>query len=241
MGSSNFELESAAYDALKNWVDDAKKVKTAFERASLPLPPTLARALGHEDASKRRSPAAIRVEEPERPVEAKEGWVWLPITEALTISLVKAVLRGEEGPVKPKDVIDRIADLRNDLASGGVYNSAPRLIRDEIIEKVDGMWRLIAPDRCPVIKDVHLWGNPENLQKQEVAAHRRLLIVHLLEVFPGGLQVLQVVEQLKKMEQCKSPVTKDLVKADMTAMQDDKRVKRAGNSKKWVLTNQEEE
>ena len=63
------------------------------------------------------------------------------------------------------------------------------------------------------------------------------MIEKILNEFESGLQVLQIVDRLKKQPSSSQfPCNKDLVKADMASMQDNRLVKKAGNSKKWVLT-----
>ncbi len=66
-----------------------------------------------------------------------------------------------------------------------------------------------------------------------------MLVLHVLKVFKGGLQILQIVDMLQHMGQCLAPVSKDLVKADMEVMQDEKKVKKQGNSGKWVLAQED--
>jgi hypothetical protein len=120
-----------------------------------------------------------------------------------------------------------------------VYNTGRTLENAGIIAKKDDGWLLCGNQPVPVLNGKYVWAPAESLQKYELAAHRRELILHILAVFKVGLQTLQIVEMLSRMDQCKAPVNKDLVKADMEILQDAKKVKRAGNSKKWVLAQED--
>ena len=65
-------------------------------------------------------------------------------------------------------------------------------------------------------------------------AHRRIVIRHLLKA-SGGLQIVQLVKQLRESGLCHAPMTKDLLKMDFSVMQKAGTVRRVGNSKKWEL------
>jgi hypothetical protein len=233
-----FERESEAYAGLQRLMDDAKAAKTLFERAGLPIPAPLARMLG-DGRSGSGIHGAITVppiEEPERPPGVGPDWLWVCVRNAITITLVKSLLGRSDVALRPKDVVDQVIKIRPDLSTGGIYNSATPLERAGLLTRETDGWLRTTGWVAPVLNGKFVWGSVESLQKQEVAWHRRQLILHMLSVYRTGLQVLQIVENLQKMPQCKSPVSKDLVKADMEVLQEEKKVKRAGASKKWVLT-----
>ncbi len=71
--------------------------------------------------------------------------------------------------------------------------------------------------------------------KQELAARRREAVLHILKLFPSGLQNLQIVEQLETCAWLKTPLNKDLMKADIEELKKAGRVKRVGNTNKWAL------
>lgn len=237
------QREMEAYSSLSKLLDDAQRTRDLFVAAKLDIPAPLLRLTGEN--GKERPPAVVAtiptMELPPKPAAAGDDWVFVPMDGAYPMTLVKALLRNSGGAMKPRELVDAIQSLRPELGSGGVYNTGPRLEKAGIIEKSDHGWVLVEEDTGPILTNEGVWGHPKELQKQEVAAHRRALLVHVLSLYKSGLQVVQIVEQLKGCIQCKAPVTKDLVKADMLALQEEKRVKRAGNSKKWVLTNQEDE
>ena len=231
--SETFELESEAYESLRSLLEQAKTTKTLFHRAGLPMPTPLARLLGNvrQAAANRK----VAIQSKNRPDEAGPSWVGVPVAGASVGSLVKSFLR-EDSEMRPKEAVERLSEVRPDLASGSVYNCGPKFVNSGLITKVEGNWVLQRPDDCPMLRGDLLWGPPEVFQKQDLALHRRKLIEKILVEFKGGLQVLQIVEQLKKTPTASGfPCSKDLVKADMASMQESRLVKKAGNSKKWVL------
>jgi hypothetical protein len=62
-----------------------------------------------------------------------------------------------------------------------------------------------------------------------------MVVRYLLETSPDGLQIMQVYRQLKDAEWLKVPLSKDLIKADLLIMKEEKKVRPIGNSKKWTL------
>lgn len=234
-----FDRESEAFEALNELIGHARTTREAFVRAGLALPAPLVRFFGEsgdeERASQSPGVTVPPLREPPRPKEASDGWIYVPIDEALTITLVRAILRKRGEASRPKDVADEIIQRRPTLVAGGVYNTGPRLEKAGVIRKTPEGWALADFGSGPIVDDENVWAHPRDLQKSEVAWHRRMIIVHLLSVYKSGLQVLQIVEQLQAFSQCKAPVSKDLVKTDMQVLADQKRVRRAGNSKKWVL------
>ena len=75
--------------------------------------------------------------------------------------------------------------------------------------------------------------------KQELAAHRRVGVLHLLRLHPAGLQTTQILEQLRNCAWLHAPVNKELIQADMEFLEGQKKVRRRGNSKKWELVPEE--
>jgi hypothetical protein len=65
-----------------------------------------------------------------------------------------------------------------------------------------------------------------------------MAILHVLGQFPGGLQIVQIVEMLLDKSPWfhrDIPCNKDHVKEDMEELAAQQKVRRQGNSKKWVL------
>lgn len=238
MEETRFGREAAAYASLQGLMQEAQRTKELFDAASLPVPAPLARMLGGEEESEngvRRGVEIPPLPGPPRPSGVPSEWVWIYVDDCMSGTLVQACLREFDGSAKPKQLVDRITSLRPDLGAGGIYNVGPRLEKSGTITRRDGAWNLVSPEEVPKTQGKHVWASVKDFQKQEVASHRRMIIVHLLKMYKGGLQVAQIVEQLSRFDQCKAPVSKDLVKADMEILAGEKKVRRTGNSKKWVV------
>jgi hypothetical protein len=127
---------------------------------------------------------------------------------------------------------------RNDpnVNQGSIYNIGPRLESQGLIERAAAGWRLLDISRAPILTDTVAWGPHQGIfNKHEVAAHRRIAIMHLLESSSDGLQTMQITRHLKTWDFCKAPVDKDLVKWDITCLRKGKLVRQIGNTRKWTL------
>ena len=94
-------------------------------------------------------------------------------------------------------------------------------------------WRLLDPTSAAVLHEGHLWGLPSLFEKQEIAAHRRDSLLHLLRTCEDGLQIVQATKMLRACEWMKAPATKDLLKVDTQLLQEQGLIRRVSNSKKW--------
>ncbi len=124
MGDFNREME--AYSALQHLLDDAQKAKSLFERAGLSLPDPLARLLNEAktgSAARSGSLTVPPIEEPPKPAGVGHDWVWVPIEDAITITLVKAILGKSSTAMRPRDIADQVLAIRPNLSTGGIYNS----------------------------------------------------------------------------------------------------------------------
>jgi hypothetical protein len=143
-----------------------------------------------------------------------------------------AVLRANAAPMRPRDIIEQVQGYSPDVGATVIYNMGPRLKGDLIDTSSDG-WTLRHPEQAPLVTNGYLWGLPASLAVHEVAAFRRHGILHILKFFDSGLELLQLVEWLKKCQQwVKAPVNKDLVKADIAELAEAGKIKRRGNTRK---------
>jgi hypothetical protein len=240
MDVSSFSKERDAYEALTALMVHAQKVRELFAVAGLSTPEPLLRLLGGAQAdgiNKDRGRPTISFNIPvpgERPQEATDEWIWIPLKDLSPTGLLLAVLRSHTGYMPSKAAVEAISAIRKGLNPGSIFNIAARL-SGTLIERSSDGWMLKPGAISPVLCGEYAWGPEGAFGKYELAAHRRLLIRHLLIANDAGLQIVQIMSQLINSGLCHAPVTKELVKADLEAMQKEGRARRRGNSKKWEL------
>ncbi len=242
-GQQKWRLEGKAYESFRKLMASADETRTLFEEADLELPEPLARFLGvvpHEEAQGLR----ISVSPPPHPPcppEADPDWIWVPIHDLLLQTMMLAIMRGHGGPISAKAIQEKASVYDPDVNLTSLYNAGARLEKDEILSKLEHGWSLNNPSDAPVLHGEYAWGPPRVFSRQEIAAHRRLIIHHLLSVAPDGMQVMQIVRHFRQDPALYPPalgaVTKDLVKIDLEKMSSYRRVRRVGQSRKWVAIN----
>jgi hypothetical protein len=247
MSSDRIDAERQAITSLMELYEQADKCRKLYERAELTLPEALQRFLGMSEQAAKQSVNrpmgnTVKIPEPAKkdgPDGANSDWVSIDAASASATAIALAVLRGAGAAVRPKDLFQRVTDVLPGVPSGTLANIGTRLGGDVIARGEDG-WRLSKPEMAGILYAGRLWAPLSILTKQELAAHRREAIFHVLKHFPTGLQTVQLVEQLQNCEWVHAPVNKDLLKADMEALAQDGKVRRRGNSKKWEITSGEE-
>lgn len=240
---TDFTKEAVAYQALARLLESAQDCKRMFEEAGVgSLPNPLMRLLGEEGVLT-LSPPALRarmtIPPPPRP-SAPEGvaheWIWVPVADLKATNLVLAILRGAGRPTPAREVIEGVQRLRPDISKGTIANIGTRLGDTTIVRSDDG-WCLAQGRLAPILHGEYAWGPVEFFEPHEIAAHRRLAILHILHSQPDGLQIMQITKTLQ--ESCpwlprEIPRTKDLVKMDMDALDVSGVAKRVvGHSGKW--------
>jgi hypothetical protein len=242
MKLDQIQLEREAIQSLSELYEKAMACHELYERAHLALPESLKRFLGIHESRGEVTPEKIFKQshvpppnEPSRPAEASDDWIYIRTRDASVNSLVLAFLRSSNGPLRPREISELISRANPEAASGSVANAGTRLQADNSIERTDEGWRLLRPEIAGVVSGDFLWARPSTLSKQDVAAHRRDAILHLLSQFPSGLQVVQIVEQLRLCPWVQAPSSKDLLKADMEVLESRGLVRQRGNSRKWEL------
>lgn len=217
---------------------DGESVRQLFAEAGVPLPSRLAQFLGHDGIAPDTRIIIPPPSTPRRPAHGEPAWIWVPITDLLAKNLVLGVLRSSDVPMTPKKVIDEArrlgASVKND---GSVMNLGKPLFEDGTIARTEDGWVLKKDRRAPLISDGFAWGPLDIFTVQEVAAHRRQLILHILRLSPSGLQQAQLVSNLEACDWRNGvPVGKDLIKLDIDALAKDNRVRRVGATSKWEAT-----
>ena len=240
MNLDRFNAEREAVQSLMEMYEQSKKCQQLFERADMALPEALQRFLGMNGNSPKAAgharstahiPAPTRPHEPEG---AEPDWIWINVQDSSPTSAALAILRAAKEPVRAKDIVARVTELLPTVPRGSIANVGTRL-EGKLIERTPDGWKLLNPAKAGIIRDGLLWGPPAIFSKQELAAHRRDAILHVLKHYPSGLQTVQIVEQLHNCSWVQAPINKDLLKADLEVLDTAKKVKRRGNTKKWEI------
>ena len=248
MNWERIDAERLALQSLMDLYEQAKKCQQLFEGAQMALPEALQRFLGVSEHTAKSTPQHQRqsavIPPPERtnaPEGAGPDWIWIDARSASATAVALAFLRSAaDAPVRPKDLFAQITTVLPGALNGTIANIGTRL-GGEVIERGNEGWRLLKPEMAGIIHDGLLWAPPSVLSKQELAAHRRDAILHILKHFPTGLQTVQLVEQLSNCPWVHAPVNKDLLKADMEVMDSERKVRRRGNSKKWEISPEDQQ
>jgi hypothetical protein len=241
----NYDQLNAEMDAVQRFIrliEHAKECKMAYDRARMPLPESLQHFFGMNGAKpEEKVPSHIPPpERPEMPPGGEDDWIWINVNKAGATNVTLAILRGANESIRAKDLVADVMNILPEVHRGTIANLGNRLEGDIIERSKDG-WRLIDPEKAGLISDGLFWGPPELFTKQELAAHRRDAILHILGHFEVGLQTSQIIEQLRKCLWVKAPVNKELVQDDIEILRQDGKIKRRGNSTKWELIKEQDE
>jgi len=241
------QAEQEAMQSYTALLEQARLCQQLYEHAGLALPDRIQRLLGapQSNGTGGRAPSispsahipALGFSPPAG--HRATDWISIDIREAQATAGILATLRAAAKPMRAGDVTTKVAELIPDVTYGTVANAGTRLSKEGIITRTDGGWKLLKPDQAGIIHEGRLWGPSSIFEKQEIAAHRREAILHILKHFPGGLQIVQLVEQLQACSWVHAPINKDLLKADMQILAGGKKVRRVGNTRKWTLAQSE--
>lgn len=242
--SDRFNLESKAFSSLGALMQQAAECRSLFEAARLPLPEPLRRMLGDQSPEPSAPVAKMTLlppEHPPRPAHWESSWIWLAVSSLTATSLVCGLLREAKAPLSPKEILAKCEEMGIDAVKGSIANIGTRLSAGASpkISRGNGAWALVDPSRAPVLHAGHAWGPPEIFDKQELAAHRRDGVIHLLKASDDGYQIVQITKILRQCDWVHAPVTKDLIKVDLQMLQADGKAKRVGNSGKWRATHKD--
>src|SRR5271165_5490350 len=198
---NRIQAEHDAIRSLSQLYEDAQRCKELYEHAQMSLPEPLKRFLGLEvpagqSANQERLTFQVPAPSRKRPDGADMDWVWVRIQDCTPTTLICAALRAAGGSLQSREAIEAVQKLK-DLPGGSIYNSATRLQREQVLDRADGWWHLTKPDTAPIIDGDVVWGAPATFDKIELATHRRLAILHILSFYEAGLQIVQLVEQLR--------------------------------------------
>lgn len=237
------QAETEALQSLVQLYAQAKQCKQLYERAHMMPPEPLRRFLDIPPEEHKPAPIAtkltVEIPRPEhkRPGQATDEWVWVSVLDCRPTVLIPAIMENANEPLRAVDIVKLVVGaLNGTVAPGSVYNAVARLKQQEVIEKnEDGVWQLLQPEMAGVIYQGFVWGPAKVFLKEELAAHRREAILHILSYFSAGLELVQIVEQLQNCRWMKAPANKDLLKADIQVLEADRKIKRRGHTRKWEL------
>ncbi len=235
--------EIRALESLSKLMKAAEECRNLFDEAGMDYPEPLRRVLGQikpEDAAGATRTIQIPPPPVSRPTGVGDGWIYVPKDALTPQTVVLGVLRDAAAPMPVGQIVSEVSANECDANDGSIANIGTRLQRLGIIERTDDGWRLLDKSKAPLLNGKYAWGPAEGVfMKQEVAARRREAIVYVLGLFPSGLMNMQIVEQLEACAWLKTPLSKDLVKMDLEDLKAAGRVKRVGNTNKWVLATEE--
>ncbi len=240
MKFDQIQFEEAAYDSVREVLAAARKCQELHERAGLSLPHRIQRMLGLISESSGSTPSGMssRVPKPERgnvPSGAEPDWISIPLTDGIVATLTLALLRAN-GPMKSKDVQDRIVDLKPETKPGSVANVGTRFKANATIMSTPDGWQLLKPESAAIIHEGKLWGPAVVFTPPELATYRREAILHILKYFASGLQVVQIVQEINSCDWWTSgTVNKDMLKADLPILAELGKLIQVGQSRKWKL------
>jgi hypothetical protein len=230
--------EEAAVKAFGQLMEQARQCRSLYERAGVAIPDRLSRFLGTSATVDRTKPEHPTIsvpppEPPPRPADWKEGWIWIPAAAANVSSLIRGILRAQGAPMTPKQIIEELGKYKSEVSAGSVANIGTRLNELGHIERSNGFW--FAPDasKFPVIHEGFVWGEQDIFEAQEVAAYRRICLLHVLRAHPDGLQTVQLTKTLGMCRWLRAPLSKDLVKADLEELLSEQKVRKVGHSGKY--------
>ena len=243
MKLDQIQIELEAYASIAATLEAGRRCQELHERAGLPMPPRIQWLLGisppPNGAPGPENKANAHIPAPDhlnRPAEAGSEWISIRVSDAIVTTVVLAILRAANGePVRSRDVTDRVMELLPNSTSGSVANAGTRLSTDEVIARSEDGWKLVKPEKAAIMQDGLLWGPIGIFAQQDIAAYRRDAILHVLKHFPKGLQVVQIVEQLRSCQWLHTAANKDILKLDMQVLMVARKVRRTGNPRKWQL------
>jgi hypothetical protein len=240
MSNDQLTAEQDAYQSVVELYQQIQKSVQLHQRAGLQIPDVLRRAMsvnGSGSKSNGRVASVSHIPAPmwrNKPDEAKPDWIRVELKQCTPTALVLAILRESKGPVRHRDLVTRVSEILPHVPSGSISNVGTRL-EGKLIERTPDGWKLIDIQSAGIMKDGALWGPPSIFGKYELAAHRREAILYLLEHHETGLELVQIVEELRKCSWVHAPTNKDLVKGDIEILDSDGAIRRRGNTRKWEV------
>lgn len=172
------------------------------------------------------------------PAGFKDGWIWVPASDKATQprTQVLAILRHVGAPIQVALLLSQLSAFRENVNEGSIANVGTALSKAGIIQRDERGWSLLRMDAAPQFASNYLWGPSEVFTPTELAWFRRATIKHVLRALPDGLQAMQIVNHLKNFDWLQASKGKEIVQDDLDALRKEKAIRRVGQSRKWVLS-----
>lgn len=230
--------EARALESLTKLMAAATECRTLFDEAGMDYPAPLKRLLGEGDTGGAiHGQNRLRIAPPHhvsRPAGVGDGWVYVPLNALTPQTIALGVLRAADEPLSPKRVTALIRERGTEVNEGSVANIGTRLEKEGVIRRTKDGWSLASLTKAPILNGSYAWGDQEVFTTHELAARRREAIIYVLSHFRDGLQTTQILTQLEGCTWLKTPLSKDLLKADIEELQRSEKIRR-GALKKWIV------
>jgi hypothetical protein len=237
------------YGGYQAFLTKCKEVRGLFEEAGMePLPSVSTlldlgdgRPAAQSSGSERPKLIVTPPPTPPRPAGAKPDWIWVPLAELTTQSLILCLLRDWNGPVPSQALFEQMQEFDPDVNHGSVLNAGARM-DGTLIERSKEGWQVIDKTKVPEQVGPNAWGPLSVFQPSEVTFYRRGLIRHILQANGRGMQLIEVYHRLK--DSGFLPGTgKDQVKGDLEALDAKGEIRAYGpvNRSRWVVVDKNEE
>ena len=244
MAFAKFELERKAHQALSDLYEQAVLCREFHERAGLKIPVGLERLFGDwtEEVSDDFDVLAITpLPSPPSPDLIPDSWVFIPVEDAGPTSLVLAILAIRTEPASTTEITAAATRYLKSGGLGNVSNSLSRLAQRGLVTRINERYSIVDAEKAPIIQGDYVWAHPETFSSQELAAYRRIAVIHVLKHSAEGLQSPQILDALVNAAWFKArPVTKDNIRGDLHSMEQGKAVVRFSDGK-WALPQSAEE
>jgi hypothetical protein len=168
-----------------------------------------------------------------RPRGVPSDWISIPLADATMQTLVLATLRAAGRAMAPKEIAAAIQAKGHSTSLGSITNIGGRI---DAIKRGPSGWTLLVPEKAPVVGEDALWGAPSVLTSPELAARRRLAILHALRSLAAdGVMAAELLTALGQCDWLRCPLSKDVLKADLENLSRGSSPRLVRDGKKWRL------
>jgi hypothetical protein len=244
---TNLQAEIKAATAYIRLLQEAEECRRLYTEADISLPEPLKRMLG--DEKKVSGPGGKQLEfptllrKPDRgdstPSEIGENWISIEAAKASPSTIALAIMRTVGEPIKAVDLASLVANYAPETVSGTIYNMLTRNHGRGLVEETPDGWKLVKPENAGVLSGAYIWAPPDRLMQSDMALHRREAILLILEQHPNQT-AMQITRSLQSWDWVQAPASKDLIKADLLALEIRGLIKKREESRGWEVVKAQE-